>query len=65
MINVIFWLVVKIMTANATGFKLKNTACKKFLRIKVDCRLKFETYLDGAIKKASNLINALPRVNHL
>ena len=30
--------------------------------IKVDCGLKFENYLDGVIKKASNKINALSRV---
>ena len=30
--------------------------------IKVDCGLKFENYLDGVIKKASNKINALARV---
>ena len=35
---------------------------RKLLRIKVDCGLKFENYLDGVIKKASNKINALSRV---
>ena len=47
---------------NASEFKIKNTECKKLLGIKVDCGLKFENYLDGVIKKASNKINALSRV---
>ena len=50
------------VTINASGFKIKNTECEKLLRIKVDCGLKFENYLDGVIKKASNKINALSRV---
>ena len=47
---------------NASGFKIKNTECEKLLGIKVDCGLKFENYLSGVIKKASNKINALSRV---
>ena len=47
------------VTMSASGFKIKNTECEKLLRIKVDCGLKFENYLGGAIKKASNKINAL------
>ena len=47
---------------NASGFKIKNTEYKKLLGIKVDSGLKFENYLDGVIKKASNKINALSRV---
>ena len=47
---------------NASGFKIKNSGCGKLLWIKVDCGLKFGNYLDGAIKKASNKINALFRV---
>ena len=50
------------VTMNASGFKIKNTECEKLLEIKVDCGLKFENYLDGVIKKASNKINALSRV---
>ena len=50
------------VTMNASGFKIKNTECKKLLGIKVDSGLKFENYLDGVIKKASNKINALSRV---
>ena len=53
------------VTMNASGFKIKNTECEKLLGIKVDCWLKFESYLDGVIEKASNKINALSRVNHL
>ena len=49
-------------TMNASGFKIKNTECEKLLRIKVDCGLKFENYLDSVIKKDSNKINALSRV---
>ena len=45
------------VTMNASGFKIKNTECEKLLRIKVDCGLKFENYLDGVIKKASNKVN--------
>ena len=47
---------------NASGFKIKNTECKKLLGVKVDCRLKFENYLDGVIEKASNKISVLSRV---
>ena len=50
------------VTMNASGFKIKNTEYKKLLGIKVDSGLKFENYLDGVIKKASNKINALSRV---
>ena len=50
------------VTINANGLKIKNTECEKLLGIKVDCGLKFENYLDGVIKKASNKINALSRV---
>ena len=50
------------VTMNAGGFKIKNTECEKLLGIKVNCRLKFENYLDGVIKKASSKINALSRV---
>ena len=50
------------VTMSASGFKIKNTECEKLLEIKVDCGLKFENYLDGVIKKASNKINALSRV---
>ena len=50
------------VTIKASGFRIKNTECKKLLGIKVDCGLKFENYLDGVIKKASNKINALSRV---
>ena len=50
------------VTMNASGFKIKNSECEKLLGIKVDCGLKFENYLDGVIKKASNKINALSRV---
>ena len=50
------------VTMNASGFKIKNSECEKLLGIKVDCGLKFENYLSGVIKKASNKINALSRV---
>ena len=50
------------VTMNASGFKIKNTECEQLLGIKVDCRLKFENYLDGVIKKASIKMNALSRV---
>ena len=50
------------VTIIANGFKIKNTECEKLLGIKVDCELKFENYLDRAIKSASNKINALSRV---
>ena len=52
----------KNVTMNTSGFKIKNTECEKLLGIKVDCGLKFENYLDGVIKKASNKINAFSRV---
>ena len=35
---------------------------RKLLGIKADCGLKFENYLSGIIKKASNKINTLSRV---
>ena len=47
---------------NAGEFKIKSTECEKLLGIKVDCGLKFENYLDGLIKKASNKVNAFSRV---
>ena len=50
------------VTMNASGFKIKNSECEKLLGIKVDCGLKFENYLSGVIKKASNKINALSRI---
>ena len=50
---------------NVSGFKIKNTKYERLLGIKVDCGLKLENYLDSVIKKASNKINALSRVNHL
>ena len=50
------------VTMNASEFKIKSTECEKLLGIKVDCGLKFENYLDGVIKKASNKVNALSRV---
>ena len=50
------------VTMSARGFKIENTECEKLLGIKVDCRLNFENYLGGAIKKASNKINALSRI---
>ena len=50
------------VTTNASGFKIKNSECEKLLGIKVDCGLKFENYLSGVIKKASNKINALSRI---
>ena len=50
------------VTMNAIRIKIKNTECEKLLGIKVDCRLKFENYLEGVIKKASNKINTLSRV---
>ena len=50
------------VTINASGFKIKHTEWEKLLGIKVDCELKFENYLDGVIKKASNKINFLSRV---
>ena len=50
------------VTMNASEFKIKNSECEKLLGIKVDCGLKFENYLSGVIKKASNKINALSRV---
>ena len=50
------------VTMNASGFKIKNTECEKLLGIKVDYGLKFENYLSGVIKKASNKINALSKV---
>ena len=50
------------VTMNASGFKIKNSECEKLLGIEVNCGLKFENYLDGVIKKASNKINALSRV---
>ena len=50
------------VTMNASGFKIRNTECEKLLGIKVDCGMKFENYLNGVIKKASNKINALSRV---
>ena len=50
------------VTMSASGFKIENTECEKLLGIKVDCRLNFENYLGGAIKKASNKINALSRI---
>ena len=50
------------VTMNASGFKIKNSECEKLLGIKVDCGLKFENYLSGVIKKASNKINTLSRV---
>ena len=37
-------------------------SCEKLLRIKVDSRLNFNEHLDGIIKKASRLINALSRI---
>ena len=43
-------------------FEIKNTSCEKLLRIKVDSRLNFNEHLDGIIKKASRLINALSRI---
>ena len=46
------------VTINASGFKIKHTEWEKLLGIKVDCELKFENYLDGVIKKASNKIIA-------
>ena len=33
------------------------------LQIEVDCELKFENYIDGVIKKASNKANALSRTS--
>ena len=47
---------------NASGFKIKKTKREKLLEITVNCGLKFENYLDGAIKKGSNKINAFSRV---
>ena len=49
------------VTTNIIGFGLKNTECEKMLQIEVDCELKFENYIDGVIKKASNKANALSR----
>lgn len=46
---------------NVSGFEIENTGCEKILGIKVDYELEFNNYLD-VIKKASNKINALPRV---
>ena len=46
---------------DASGFKIKNTECTTLFQIKVDCGLKFENYLDGVIKKASNKRNTLSR----
>ena len=48
-------------TMNVGWFEIKNTECDKLLGIKVDCKLKFENYLDGVIEKANNKINALSR----
>ena len=47
---------------NVSGFEKENTGCEKILGIKVDYELEFKNYLDVVIKKASNKINALPRV---
>lgn len=47
---------------NVSGFEIENTGCEKILGIKVDSELEFNNYLDVVIKKASNKINALPRV---
>ena len=42
-----------------TSFATKFCSeCEKLLAIKVDCGLKFENYLDGVIKIASNKMNA-------
>ena len=53
------------VTMNARGFKIKNSECEKLLGIEVNCGLKFENYLDGVIKKASNKINACLELHHL
>ena len=50
------------VTMSVSGFKINNTECEKLLGIKVDCELKFEIFLGGVIKKASNMINTLSRV---
>lgn len=47
---------------NVSGFEIENAGCEKILGIKVDYELEFKNYLDVVIKKASNKINALPRV---
>ena len=52
-----YWVTTKVI-----GFEIKNTEREKMLGIKVDCELKFENYLDGVIKKASNKVNALSRI---
>ena len=51
------------VTTNIIGFGIKNTEREKILQIKVDCGLKFENYLDGVIKKASNKVNSLSRTS--
>ena len=53
------------VTTNASGFKIKNSECKKWLGIKVDCGLEFENSLYGVIKKASNKINVCLKLHHL
>ena len=50
------------VTMNVNGFEREKTECEKILGIKVDYELEFKNYLDVVIKKASNKINALPRV---
>ena len=46
---------------NVSGQEIKNPVDEKLLGIKINWELKFESYLDSVIKKASKMLNVLPR----